>query len=392
MQDIGQAQREPRGQDENPALSFCGATIPDVPTVRDVLDALESIAPSRFALSWDRIGLQVGDPAAPVTKAVVTLDASREAIQFATIRGAQMIVAHHPLIFRPLDNLRFDQPVSGLAARLIQRDIALAAVHTNWDAAPGGVNDELAVRLGLQGVSAFGQAAESNRLKVAVCCPVGTEQATIDAAAGAGAGLIGAYQRCAFLGKGVGTFLPGPAASPTIGVVGEVQHVDEIRLEMIVRTEDRAKVDAAVRRTHTYEEPAIDWFVLASAPAQPLGRVGDLAEALHAEDFRSWVDDRLGTRSFAWNMPSSIQRIAVIGGAGDSDWYAARGAGADVLVTGEVKHHTTVEAAEVGLVAAGHYATEQPGCEALANRLSGALPSVDWSTFAPDPGSGGRPR
>lgn len=362
-----------------------------MPTVRDVLDALELIAPARFALDWDKVGLQVGDPSAQVSRAVVSLDASREAIRFAAEHGAQMIVAHHPLVFRPLEGLRYDNPVSALVARLVKQDIAFAAAHTNWDAATGGVNDALASKLGLTGVAAFGQSAESRSLKMVVFCPVGSEQAVIEAASEQGAGIIGAYERCAFLSEGIGTFRPTETASPAIGAAGKVERVDEIRVEMVVPVDRLAMVEQAVRNIHPYEEPAIDWLVLHTGSRQPLGRVGDLAQSISSIEFQSWVDERLQTRSLAWNLPPTIRRVAVIGGAGDSDWKAAQECGADVLLTGEVKHHSTLEGCTLGLVAAGHYATEQPGCEALAERLAASVSNVDWKLFVPEPGQGGRP-
>lgn len=360
-------------------------------TVRDVLDALELIAPARFALDWDKVGLQVGEPSAEVHLAVVSLDASREAIQFAGGQGAQMIVAHHPLVFRPLEGLRYDNPVSALVANLVKQDIAFAAAHTNWDAAPGGINDALAATLGLIGVTAFGQSSESRSLKMVVFCPIGSEQDVIEAASEQGAGVIGAYERCSFLSEGVGTFRPTETANPAIGAAGKVERAHEIRVEMVVPADRMGATEKAVRDAHPYEEPAIDWLVLHTAARQPLGRVGDLAQPISSTDFQSWVDERLQTRSLSWNLPATIRRVAVIGGAGDSDWKAALECGADVLLTGEVKHHSTLEGCALGLVAAGHYATEQPGCEALVARLAESVPSIDWKLFAPELGQGGRP-
>ena len=154
---------------------------------------------------------------------------------------------------------------------------------------------------------------------------------------------------------------------------------------MVLRKEDRRAVERALRTAHPYEEPAYDLLLLPPSPEQPAGRVG-VREATTLADFAAETEARLATRAWAWGDPARpIRRVAVVGGAADGEWRAAQRAGADVLVTGEVKQHVAVEAAESGfaLVAAGHYATEQPGVEALRDRMAEVCPAVDWRLFVP---------
>ncbi len=362
--------------------------------VREILAVLESVAPARYAFSYDKVGLQVGDPDAEVARAVVSLDRSRAAVAFAREAGAGLLLAHHPLLFSPLKEVLADDHVGRTVLDLAASGIAFAAAHTNWDAAMGGVNDALAERLGLEGVQAFGSGADATWLKVVFTVPEDHADAVIDAAAKAGAGKIRNYERCAFLGAGTGTFVGDGTANPFVGRPETRESVPEVRVEMSVPRERQRAVEGAILRAHPYEVPVIDSYSLAPINEQPAGRVGMLPEPTSLRDFVARIDAALDTRALAWGAPTRpIQKVAVVGGAADGEWRAAQRAGADVLVTGEVKQHVALEASEsdFALVAAGHYATEQPGVEALRKRMAEVCPAVEWRVFAPEPGAAGRP-
>lgn len=362
--------------------------------VQDILDAIETIAPERYAFARDKIGLQVGDPRARVERAVVSLDRSLTAVEHARERGAQLLLSHHPLLYHPLERLTTHDHASRTALALARYDIAFIAAHTNWDAAVGGVNDALASQLRLTDVSPIGDARSETRTKVVVTVPREATQAVISAASGAGAGEIGAYHRCAFVAQGEGTFVAGAGANPSIGGRGAPETVAEDRIEMVCPGRLRHQVEAAIRNAHPYETPAIDFFVLPDEPTLPTGRVGTLPAPTPLRKFAAEVDDVLGTRSLTWGDPErTVQRVAVVGGAADSQWRPARASGADCLVTGEVAQHVALEAGEEGfaLLCSGHYATEQPGVVALAERMKEAVPSVEWTVFEPRPGFAGRP-
>lgn len=362
--------------------------------VSQVLEALERIAPARFALSYDRVGLQVGDPAAEVSRGVVSLDRSLGAVRFAAERGAQLLVSHHPLLFQPIGSVTPETHEGRTVLELVRHGIAFVAAHTNWDAASGGINDELASILRLRGATSFGLAAEPERQKLVVFAPRANVEELIDALAAEGAGEIGCYDRCAFTSKGVGTFRGGRDSHPAAGQAGRIERVDETRLETVVLRDRATSVIRRLREVHPYEEPAYDLIPLAPNAEAPIGRVGRLETPMALGDFVGLVDDRLETKSLAWGDPKAvIERVAVVGGAADSEWRAAQRAGAQALVTGEVKQHVALEAVESGfsIIAAGHYATEQPGCGALARRLREEASEVEWSVFAPDSGNFGRP-
>jgi dinuclear metal center YbgI/SA1388 family protein len=361
--------------------------------VRHAIEAIEKIAPKRFAFPFDKVGLQVGDPSAELRRCVVSLDRSLGAVSFAKEIEAQLLVAHHPLIFEPLSNVLQTSHAGRTVLELARHDIAFTAAHTNWDSARGGINDALAALLGLQEVSDFGSAAQVQKLKLVVTCPPGSAQVLVDAASEAGAGLIGEYSRCAFSSPGTGTFLGSDSSEPAVGERGRIEEVEEFRIEMVL-PESRARAVAnAILRVHPYDEHAYDFFLLAPVAEQPAGRIGAL-EPITLRQLVSLANTRLDTATWAWGDPErKVRKLAVVGGAADSEWRQARDAGADAFLTGEVKQHVALEAAEEGfaVLACGHYATEHPGCAWLRDRLALELPEIDWQLFVPRPGMHGRP-
>jgi len=365
-----------------------------MPTIRDVLIALEQIAPKRFALGFDKVGLQVGSPEQVVTKAVVSLDRSIGAVKFASELGAELLLAHHPLIFNPMDSVDTRSHQGRTVVKLIQNGTSFIAAHTNWDAAKGGINDTLAQLFELKDVIPFGMAAEVRQFKLIVTCPDSDVERLIDAASDAGAGVIGAYRRCAFVGTGIGTYIGDESSNPTVGTAGEREQVNESRIEMIVPEERANIVERAIRKAHSYEEPAYEFFALRGKREQPASRLGTLPRPMKLSEFAALADQLLEVRSWTWGDPNrTIKKVGFTGGAADTDWMDAQRAGADLFMTGEIKQHIAVEATESGmtLVAAGHYQTEQPGTAELCNRMKSALPDVEWHLFTPPIGLHGRP-
>lgn len=364
-----------------------------MPLVRHILEALEELAPTRNALPGDKIGLQLGSPEGSVERVLVSLDRSLAAVNACQARHAQLLLCHHPIIWQPLPSVVKDSDVNVCILELIRSDISFIAAHTNWDCAPGGVNDALAAKLGLEDVTTFGPAAQYEGLKVVTYAPASAVDQIVEACAAAGAGEIGGYRRCAFTSSGEGTFDASAASKPSSGKPGKRNRVQEIRIEMELAKSCRSSVDVALREAHPYEQPAIDYLVT-NMVGVPIGRKGRLPTPLSVVEFLPFVDQALGTRALAWDgKPGKIEWVGVIGGAGDDEWRSAYDAGCDALVTGEVKQHNAVEASGWGfnIFGAGHYATEQPGVEALAKAMEAVLPEVKWDVFIPQPGKGGRP-
>ena len=349
-------------------------------TVADVLHALEEIAPAHLALEDDPIGLLIGDPVRAVERVVVALDVTPAVAEAAAARGAGLIVAHHPLIYHPARTLRADEPFpGGVALACARAEIAVAAAHTNWDVAPGGINDILAARLGLSETRPLRITHRERMVKVTVFVPADNREAVLDAMAGAGGGgIIGNYDRCAFSAPGTGTFRPLPGAQPFIGTIGQPETVAEERLEMLVPEERWPAVVAAMRAAHPYEEVAYDIYPLANGGTeQGIGRIGTLPEHISAAAFRETVKQALDFPEVRMAGPAErpVRTVAVCGGAGAFLMPDALAAGADAFVTADIRHHEYVDAEARGLplLDAGHAATESPGTEELARRLAWSL-------------------
>lgn len=362
-----------------------------MPTVAELQATLDELAPPELAYPDDPIGLQAGRKSDIFDSALVTLDVTPAAVERACAIGAQAIVTHHAPIYHPLRHLAGDGLQAQVLRGALANGIAILVAHTNWDAAPNGINDTLASRLGLHDVVPFGDDIQVRSMKVSVFVPSAHCDRLIDALSGAGAGGLGLYRRCAFYAPGTGTFEPQEGASPAIGSVGSREEVQEMRVEMRLPISARAAVENALLDAHPYEEPAYDFWEVAAKPAS-LGRWGRLPSAIPFSELRALVDTALGSRCELYGKPErKVSKVAVIGGAGGDVWIDARMAGCDVLVTGECRHHEAVEAAETGfgIVEAGHYPTEQPGMERLAELLGGRL-DAKFEVFVPNVGRCGR--
>lgn len=360
-------------------------------TIRDVAQALEAWAPPGSAQSYDNVGLQVGDATRSVECAVLALDMTPAVLEEAQEHGATLIITHHPLLFRPLKRVTADSFVSSLALRLAEAGIALYSVHTNLDAAPGGVSFALAEHLGLEDV-AFLDGFDETLVKLVTFVPHDHFDAVRAALAEAGAGRIGDYEACAFATMGSGFFRPGEGANPFIGQAGgELEQVEEVRLEAEVARWDLGRVVAAMQAAHPYEEVAYDVYPVQQKNTRAgLGAVGTLPAPELLSAFLNRVADRLdaGSLRYAGDPEATVERVAVCGGAGSDFTGKALSAGADAYVTSDVTYHQFFDVLDtdghpqMALVDAGHYETEALTERLLQTYLAGRFPQVDWQRTA----------
>ena len=345
-----------------------------MPKVREIIKAVEMLAPPSLAEEWDNCGLQVGDPGAEVGRILVALTPLPEVFEEAEASGADFLLFHHPLIFRPLKSLDTATYPGDLLARAIRNGRAVYAAHTSYDAAPGGVSVALAEALELTGpLEAISQRGGLRKLVVFV--PEECVDDVADALDDAGAGIIGDYRRCTFRTPGTGTFLPGDSSAPYVGDRGRLEKAPEVRLETVVPTHAVQRAVAAATEAHPYEEVALDIYPIAGHPEGcGYGRIGTLPQTITAEELREHVSESLGfpARLVADPTPGRrIGRVAVLGGSGGSFIPEVAGR-ADAYVTGDLDYHDALLAESLGLAAidAGHAATELPSLEPLARRLS----------------------
>lgn len=325
----------------------------------------ERTHPERAA-SWDAVGLQIGDPATVVRSVAVVHELTESVVTRLESDPVDLVVAYHPLLFRPISRLVPDRSPSGRATRLLRAGVALVVTHSDFDAMPGGMSDAMADALGLDDVSGFAPVAAAEQVKVVTFAPAESVTALIAALSAAGAGHIGDYEQCAFTVDGVGRFLAGSTTSPVAGVAGASNAEPEVRVEMVAPRSRSDAIITALLREHPYEEPAFDVYpVVANQVAG--GRIGTFDgswDDLIDRVIEAFAPDGLRVASVPGVQP---RLVAVSPGAGESRINPAAAARCDVLVSGDISHHRMVEATDRGLsiIDAGHAATERPGIQRL---------------------------
>jgi dinuclear metal center YbgI/SA1388 family protein len=334
-------------------------------TVRDVWQALDERFPFAHRADWDNVGILLGDPGSPVRSIAFALDATPGVISSLRRRPADLLVTHHPVVYSPLKSVRPDFPSSRPAFELVRMGVAVISAHTNADVAPRGVSYAMARRLGLRGIRPLipGEPS-SDACKVVVFVPPAHAEKVLSAAAKAGAGRIGAYARCSFRSTGTGTFLGAEGTDPYVGVSGREERVEEVRLETVAAGSLVPQVLRAVRAAHPYEEPAIDVVPLrGGALGGGVGAVGDLSGPCPLDEFLGKAQRALRASWIKAAGPrrKTVRRVAVVGGSGAEFADAARDAGADLFITGDVKYHQALEAAAGTMPVAdvGHASGEQ---------------------------------
>ncbi|MBL0388331.1 Nif3-like dinuclear metal center hexameric protein [Tumebacillus sp. ITR2] len=329
----------------NPNLNYA--------TVRQVTAALEEMAPLSLAESWDKVGLHVGDPNTPVRKVMLTLDSNDEGvIDEAIAKGVDLIIAHHAMIFRPVQTIRTDTPYGRKLQKLLANNLSVYVAHTNLDIAEGGVNDILASRLHLENTDIVTRVHNTRLKKLVVFVPETHHEAVRQAVGDAGAGWIGNYSHCTFNTPGTGTFVPQEGTNPYIGKQGELERVNEIRLETVVPERIQDKVIAAMLQAHPYEEVAYDLYPLEiMGQALGVGRVGDLVEEMTLAEFAEFVKQQfeVPTVRVVGPLDRKIRRVAVWGGSGEEYFPDALRKGADVFVVSDIRYHYAQDAAAEGL-------------------------------------------
>ncbi len=348
-----------------------------------IMDAMDKLAPRNLAESWDNVGLLVGSPAQDISKVLVALDVTLPVAEQAVAMGADMIIAHHPLIFKGITNVRTDLPHGRLLSRLLKADIAVYTAHTNLDIAPGGINDILASKLGLQGIEPLAVTTSERLLKLVVFVPETHVEQVRLAIAAAGAGHIGNYSHCTFQVAGTGTFVPLEGTNPFIGKQGKMEYVAEFRVETILPEKISRRVIKAMLKAHPYEEVAYDLYPLTNeGTIFSLGRIGKLSSPMDLAGFATQVKKALAINFVSVCGPHDklVKKIAVCGGSGASLIHKAVFAGADVLVTGDVKYHEAQDALAAGMavIDAGHFATEQPVAAYIAEYLKQCSTGGKW--------------
>ncbi|MBI4569603.1 MAG: Nif3-like dinuclear metal center hexameric protein [Planctomycetes bacterium] len=347
----------------------------------NLLSCLAEFAPPHLAEEWDNTGLQIGDPDAEITGVHCALDADPALLAEARAAGANAVVTHHPLLFRPLKRVDCSTWEGRLLAEFLAARVALVAAHTNLDAADAGINARLAETFGLQRPAVLQPTRTEGLQKLAVFVPRDHVEKVRAAMCDAGAGVIGEYRDCSFRSPGAGTFRGSDASTPFIGQRGRLEEADEFRLEVILPRSLSGAVLAAMKRAHPYEEAAYDLYPLDNpGRVRGFGMVGDLPAPLPAEEMIYLIKTRLsaGAARVAGDTARTVKRMALFSGAGAGAIESAARAGADLFLTADLRYHDGQMAERLGiiLVDPGHWETEQVILPDLVTFLAARLPGL----------------
>lgn len=348
--------------------------------IREITQYLESLAPISSQESYDNSGLIVGDANAEVSNVLISLDCIEATVEEAIQKNCQLIIAHHPIVFKGLKKLNGKNYIERTVIKAIKNDIAIYAIHTNLDNYRFGVNHEIGQRIGLRNVKVL-QPKKEVLSKVVCYVPDDHLDAVSQAMFDAGAGNIGDYDECGFSTKGEGSFRPNDAAKPFIGAAGERSSVNESKFEAVCSTHILGKVVAAMISAHPYEEVAHEIYpMLNSNPYEGSGMVGELESPMEAQAFLEHIKKTFncGVIRHTELTSKTIQKVAYCGGSGSFLLSAAKRSGADIYITGDFKYHEFFDA-DGGIIIAdiGHFESEQY----TSNRLADIL-TEKFATFA----------
>lgn len=322
----------------------------------------------------DPIGLAIGTLNKKVSKVLVTLDVTDAVVDEAIEHGCELIMAHHPPIFTKMQFIRTDEVKGRLIEKCLKHDIAVYAAHTNLDVAQGGVNDLLADKLGLIERKPLEMTFAESMMKLVVFVPENNAEELRQALAKVGAGMLGNYDSCSFTSSGEGRFRAQEGANPYVGQIGQVHVEPEVKVEVVFPFSRKNRALKAMLEVHPYEEPAYDLYELKlSAREEGIGRIGKLAKPMSLHDFAQFVKEQLDVPMVrvVGALDAPIQKVAVLGGSGDSYVRKAIFAGADVLVTGDISFHIAQEAEWEGLniVDPGHH-VEKVMIQGVAEKMT----------------------
>ncbi|MET3699265.1 dinuclear metal center YbgI/SA1388 family protein [Bacillus oleivorans] len=348
-----------------------------------IIELFEQFSPKKYAMEGDKIGLQIGDLSRKVEKVLVTLDVTMAVVEEAIRKGVQLIIAHHPPIFRPLQRIEG----GSIFESLIKHDISVYAAHTNLDVAVGGVNDLLSKRLGLKNTKVLVPTHDIPLKKLVVFVPLENADEVRNALGKAGAGHIGEYSHCSFSANGEGRFLPGDASNPYLGTIGKLETVAEQRIETIYPVSIEKQVLNAMFSSHPYEEVAYDIYPL-DLKGEPLGlgRIGTLEEPMSLKEFAEFVKKQLDVSMVrvVGKLEDTIKKVAVLGGDGNKYYRHAIRNGADVYLTGDLYFHTAQDTLQDGLnvIDPGHH-VEKVMIKGVAEKMTELAPEQWDVKFLP---------
>lgn len=339
-----------------------------------IINLLEQLAPKKLAESWDNVGLLLGNEQHEIGKIMVALDIDETVVDEAVEKNVDLIISHHPLIFKGMKSITDKSYHGRLIRRLIKEDIHVYAAHTNLDVADNGLNDYLAHLIGLDNLSVLDVTKTEAYYKLYTMVPVDSVEIVEEALYKSGAGRYDHYDECSFKIQGQGSFRPIEGANPTIGIVDKREHVDEVRIEVLLAEEVLDQCVKGLIKAHPYETPAYSVIKIENlSKSQGLGRVGVFKEPKSAEALIADLKEVLKCQTIrvAGQLTEKISKVGLCTGAGADFIYKAKSMGCDLYITGDLKYHEAQLANQLNMSIfdCGHYETEQIYMDYLAQYL-----------------------
>ena len=330
--------------------------------IKEIVSALERFAPLPLQDGFDNAGLQIGLTEAEATGALLCLDVTEAVLDEAIALGYNLVISHHPLIFKGYKSITGRDYVERCIMKAIKNDIVIYSAHTNLDNAPGGVNFKIAEKIGLSNVRVL-EAKENALVKLVTFVPTAQAEDVRKALFAAGCGCIGNYDACSYNVEGEGTFRAQEGSHPFCGSIGELHTEKEVRIETVLPAYKKSEVIKALLSAHPYEEPAFDLYPLQNSWTQAgAGVIGELDTPETELEFLKRVKKIFEVGCLKHNKLTGreIQTVALCGGAGAFLMPLAIRNGADVFITGEIKYHDYFgHDTDILLAEIGHYESEQ---------------------------------
>lgn len=340
--------------------------------IKEIVAFLESIAPLSYQESYDNAGLIVGNTDMDCTGILTALDVTEAVVEEALKKNCNLIVAHHPVIFKGLKKLNGKNYVERTVIAAIKSDMAIYAIHTNLDNVLEGVSHKIAEKLQLQNCKAL-LPREGTLEKLVTFVPEKNAEEVRNALFKAGAGSVGNYDACSFNVNGSGTFRAGEGSEPYVGEIGKLHTEAETRIEVVFPSFLETKIISTLQQSHPYEEVAYYLHTLRNTQDNVgSGITGRLPAPVSENELLSILKSafHLSVIKHTPFLNKPINKIAVCGGAGIFLLPAAIAARADVYITGDVKYHEFFDADNrIFLADIGHYESEQFTTELLTEFL-----------------------
>ncbi len=346
--------------------------------LNEIITLLEKKAPLKLQETYDNSGLLIGSPNKETEKALISLDVTEEVINEAITNKCNLIISHHPVIFKGLKKLTGSNTIERIVEKAIKNDIALYAIHTNLDNVSGGVNSVLAKRLGVTNCKIL-QPGIEKMYKIVTFCPHDSTQKVMESLFSSGAGNIGNYDSCSYLTEGKGTFRALEGSDPYIGELNKLHYESETKIECIIAEHKLSNAVKAMLKSHPYEEVAYDIIPLQiNNPDVGAGMIGELPMPVSINEFLKTIKDALGCQHLKHNklINHPVRKVAFCGGSGSFLINTAAKNNADIFITGDIKYHDYFEhTGRMTLVDAGHFETEHPVKELLYAFLKENFPN-----------------